>query len=192
MLDKSVPYIDVMMHRPSGAAVSEFPLPEGYTFSLFQAGDERAWAEIEASVGEFDTPIDALLYFQKTYLPYARELERRCMFVKNPTGDLVATAMAYWEYSGIRRQPWLHWVSVRPDYQNLGLGKAIASKVVCLMIQIEGDCDFYLHTQTWSHKAIGIYEKLGFYVTDERNLGNCANDRYEEAIKLLAEIRAKK
>lgn len=189
MLDKSVPYIDVMMRRPQGADIPEFPLPDGYSFALYRPGDERAWAEIEASVGEFPAPIDALLYFQREFLPYARELARRCMFVRAPSGEYVATATAFWDYAGIRRHPWLHWVAVRPEYQNRGLGKAVVARVLKLIVEIEGDRDVYLHTQTWSHKAIGIYEKAGFFVTDEKNVGGCANDRYVEALALLDAIR---
>jgi len=191
MLDKSVPYIDVMMKRMTGTEIPEFPLPEGYSFELFQSGDEKHWAQIEAAADEFASPIDGLLYFQREFLPYSRELVRRCVFAKSPEGEYVGTATAWWDYAADgKRHPWLHWVAVKPAHQNRGIGKAIVSKTIRLLYDIEGDFrDYYLHTQTWSHVAIGIYEKCGFTVTDEKNIGHCANDRYEEAVALLKTIR---
>lgn len=189
MLDKSVPYIDVLMHRKKGSPVKKIPLPPGYGISFFKAGDEKDWARIETSVLEFKNEMDALIYFQGDYLPYIRELERRCLFVEDENGMKVATAMAWWCYSGVRRDPWLHWVGVKPEFQGLGLGKALLSHTLRLMIDIEGDRDFYLHTQTWSHRAIGMYEKAGFGITDEKHLCIYANDRFEEAVAMLDELR---
>ncbi len=82
----------------------------------------------------------------------------------------------------------LYWVAVKPQLQGKGLGKAITSKVVELMLEIEGERDFYLHTQTWSHKAIKVYEKVGFYITDEKNLFKYSNENYEKAISILKSI----
>jgi len=58
------------------------------------------------------------------------------------------------------------------------------------MIEIEGDRVFYLHTQTWSHKAVRLYERAGFYITDEADLQGHANDRYTEAIAVLNQLTA--
>ena len=190
MLDKSVPYVDVLMHRKSNTPLPPVVLPEGYSFVLFQAGDEKAWAQIETSVLEFDSEIDALLYFQKTYLPYLAELERRCIFIQSDTGEKVATATAWWSYTGNRRDPWVHWVAVKPTHQGKGLGKAIVAEIVRRMVEIEGDRDFYLHTQTWSHKAIKIYQKAGFSITSEKNLYKYSNQDYEKAIAILKAIEA--
>ena len=188
MLDKSVVYYDVIMHREKGAAIPEAKLPEGFSFSFFSPGDEKAWARIETSVLEFPGEIEALLHFQKYYLPYAPELERRCLFVQTKEGEKIATSTAWWNYTGVRRDPWLHWVAVKPEYQGLGLGKAIISKAVGLMAEIEGDRDFYLHTQTWSHKAIKIYEKVGFSITAEKNLNGYSNENHEKALEVLGRI----
>ena len=188
MLDKSVPYVDVLMVRKSGTEIPVYELPEGFRFALFQDGDQKAWAKIEASVLEFDDALDALLYFQKNYLPYLPELERRCLFIENADGEKVATSMAWWGYTGLRRDPWLHWVAVAPRYQRLGLGKAIVSKVMRMTAEIEGDRDFHLHTQTWSHRAVKIYEKLGFGITFDRNIGMYSNENCEKALAILRSI----
>lgn len=81
MLDKSIPYYDILMVRKKGMSVKDYKLPEGFKFVLFKSGDEKEWAEIETSVGEFDSESDALVYFQRNFLPYLDELERRCIFI---------------------------------------------------------------------------------------------------------------
>jgi len=189
MLDKSVEYVDILMRRKQGTPVPVFELPEGYTYSYYKPGDEKAWAKIETSVLEFDDELDALLYFQKEFAPFASELKRRCLFVENKNNEKIATCTAWWGYSGIRRDPWLHWLAVKPKEQGLGLGKALVSKITRLMLDIEGDRDFYLHTQTWSHKAVKIYEKAGYVITSDKNLCKYSNDNYEKALVVLASIK---
>lgn len=188
MLDKTIPYLNILMKREKGKQVIDYDLPDGFKFTFFEAGDEIEWAEIETSVGEFDRALDALVYFQKGFIPYIKELERRCLFVENHEGLKVATLTMWWDYTGIRRDPWIHWVAVRPEYQGMGLGKAIVSKGMRLMIEIEGDRDVYLHTQTWSYKAIGIYKSVGFKITTEKGLAGYENNEYNEAIQLLEKM----
>ncbi|MCL1792526.1 MAG: GNAT family N-acetyltransferase [Oscillospiraceae bacterium] len=188
MLDKSVPYFDVLMHRQKNAQIPRYALPEGFAFSFFRPGDEKAWAKIETSVLEFDDELDALIYFHKEYLPFLPELERRCLFAENKEGEKIATSNAWWNYTKSRRDPWLHWVAVKPQYQGLGIGKAIISKATQLMAEIEGERDFYLHTQTWSHKAIKIYQKMGYAITDEKYLNNYSNENYGKAIEVLGNL----
>ena len=185
MLDKSIPFLDIIMHRKAGTPFVDCPLPEGYSFALFQAGDEVDWAKIEASTLEFDEETEALVYFQKDRLPYLKELERRCLFAVAPDGEKVATATAWWNYTGTRRDNWLHWVSAKPQHQNKGIGKAIVSRALRLIEEIEGEGDVYLHTQTWSHKAVGIYEKAGFFITPEKGLAGYPNRDYLEALTMI-------
>ncbi|MCL2527976.1 MAG: GNAT family N-acetyltransferase [Defluviitaleaceae bacterium] len=186
MLDKSIPYANVFMCRKKGNPIPEFPLPDGFKFVFFQPGDEKAWAKIETSVSEFDSEQEALAYFKEEFAPGAHELRRRCVFIENEKGEKIATSTAWWNYTGTRRDPWLHWVAVMPQYQGLGLGKSISAKATQLLAEIEGDNDFYLKTQTWSHRAIKIYEKIGYCITDEKYLGKYVNEDYEKALAVLS------
>ncbi|MDD5602610.1 MAG: GNAT family N-acetyltransferase [Eubacteriales bacterium] len=184
MLDKSVEYFHVLMHREKGLPIPPGKLPGGYRIVLFKPGDEKDWAEIETSVGEFEDTDEAGEYFGRKYLVYLPELERRALFVETPEGRKCATATAWWSYTGIRRDPWLHWVSVKPEEQGKGLGKAIVCETLRLMTAIEGERDFYLHTQTWSYKAIGIYLKCGFRISRTDGLGGYWNE-YKQALPIL-------
>jgi len=177
------------MRRDAGKATPEYSLPEGYRFALYKPGDENDWARIETSVLEFSCETDALQYFQKEFLSYGDEAQRRCLFIETDTGEKIATASAWWAYTGQRREPIVHWVAVSPNFQGKGLGKAITARVIQLLMEIEGDRNYYLSTQTWSHKAVLIYEWAGFEIADEENIIGHANDRFAEAVAVMDACR---
>jgi ribosomal protein S18 acetylase RimI-like enzyme len=185
MLDKSIPYYQVIMKREKGLPLSGYLLPDDFKFILYKDGDEREWAEIETSVGEFKKVDDALEYFQREFLPHKTETERRCLFIENSSGEKVATLTTWWGYTGQRRDPRMHWAAVRPEYQGLGLGKALVCEGLRRLVVIEGDKDVYLSTQTWSYKAINIYRNAGFIIAQEKGLLGFDNADFEKAVKIL-------
>ncbi|MHB9034445.1 MAG: GNAT family N-acetyltransferase [Anaerolineae bacterium] len=188
MLDRSVPYFRIILKRQPGAPLPSCEVPAGYRIVHYQAGDERAWAEIETSVTEFEKAADALAYFTRTYLPFEKELERRTLFIETEAGYKVGTFTAWWNYTGVRRYPFMHWVAVRPEYQGLGLGKAIIGEGVRLMAAIEGDVTMYIPTQTWSHKAIRLYRWAGFeFETGEPAPGGWENHT-KEGIEVIRDL----
>ena len=185
MLDKSVPYVGLYMKRPAGAPIAKSPLPDGFRFAFFKSGDEQDWARIETSVLEFNSEFAALMHIKEYFIPFIEELEKRCIFIENENGDKVATSTAWWHEVEGERRAWLHWVAVDPHYQGLGLGKALTSRVTELMIELEGDVDFYLHTQTWSYKAVNIYMANGYQLTDEKVLYRDPRSSYKKAKRIL-------
>lgn len=188
MLDKNVPYAGLYMCRKAGAPIPAFHLPAGFCFSYFRDGDETEWARIETSVLEFNSEFAALMHFKKEFIPCSDELNRRCIFIETGDGEKIATSMAWWNSVKGLRRPWLHWVAVDPKYQDLGLGKAVVSRVTALLAELEGDTDFYLHTQTWSYKAIGIYRNHGFEPTSEKALYVEKGDNYRKAVRILKRL----
>lgn len=186
MLDKSIPYKNIYMEiSPEKISrISEPVLPDGFSFRFFTDGDEKHWARIESSVLEFDSAEKAENYFKEGYLPFPDLLKQRCVFVLNPEGLPVATAIA-WIQNG---SPWLHWVAVSPDYQGKGLGKAVIQKTLKIFSEKESGKSVTLHTQTWSHKAVRIYGDLGFFMLKDKNKPALRNNEYEEAMRILKEI----
>ena len=174
------------MLRKANTPIPKPILPNNYSVVFFSNGEEKNWAEIETSVGEFESESKALAYFQTEYLPYIKELERRLFFLQTREGENIATVTIWWNYTGERRDVSLHWVGVKPEYQGLGLGKALVFESMERMLRIEGDRDVYLHTQTWSYKAIGIYLQAGFEFIKEGSFSGYEND-YEKAIPILKE-----
>jgi hypothetical protein len=184
MIDKSIPYCNIVMMRKAGKIIPDFPLPNDFQFKNFSHGDEHIWAEIETSVGEYDNISDGLEYFKKSYLPLLSEVERRTFFIETKNGKKIATATNWWNYTDKKRIPEVHWVAVMPKYQNLHLGKAIIFEGMRRMLMIEGDIDIFVHTQTWSYKAIGIYLHAGFEFIKDGSFAQYQND-YEKAVPIL-------
>ncbi|MCM3749499.1 GNAT family N-acetyltransferase [Paenibacillus pasadenensis] len=187
MLDKSIPYFNIIMKRPSGAPLPSFTLPDGFSFCRYRSGMEAAWAEIETSVGEFDTHEDSLAYFNRTYMPYSEELERRMLFVLDEEQQPIGTITAWWNETGSRRDAAVHWFAVRPEAQGLGLGKALVAECIRIQQALEGDTAIYLHTQTWSYPAVALYLKSGFIMEEKETFSHYRND-YEQALPLLKKL----
>lgn len=184
MLDKSLPYYNIIMKRCQGAVIPEVNLPKGYIFKLYTDGDDDSWAKIMVSVGEFDTYNEALDYFKENYMPYKAELSLRCLFIQTNQGEMIGTLTNWWNYTRNRRDPSIHWVGVKPEFQGLGLGKALVYEGMRRMVELEGDRDFFLHTQTWSYKAISIYLKAGYSFVKDEVFGDYNND-YEKALEVI-------
>lgn len=186
MLDKSIPHKNILMKRPKGTPIPEFELPPGFSFHHYEPGNEADWCRIETSVGEFENEEKAWEYFKGEFAPYPEELKRRMIFVRDASGELIATSSAWWNDKGDRRVPILHWVAVAPSAQGKGIGKAVVTEGIKRMVALEGDADMYLSTQTWSYKAINIYRRAGFEFLKHETYGVYKNE-YEEAIKIIAE-----
>ena len=127
MLDKSVPYYNVIMTRREKSRLNPVPLPAGFHYEFFRAGDETHWAEIETGVLEFAERSEARKYFEKEYLVYESALSERCIFISTENGQKAGTATAWWSRRKGIKVPSIHWVSIRPEFQGSGLGKAIVS-----------------------------------------------------------------
>lgn len=165
MLDKSLTYYDFIMKMPEAALhqLPEVSLPGGYRFELFNEGDEHEWARLEASVLEFPSQEKALGYFNANYRdPFLELLKKRSLFIKKDDGRCVATATAWFMPSSLGEKGWLQWISTDPAEQGKGLGKAVVTEALKLFLEHAPGSDIFLHTQTWSYKAIAIYHKLGF------------------------------
>jgi len=173
MLDKSVPYKSIVMRLDDNAYTGEeHAPPAGFSFKLFVPSDARHWARIEASVKEFNSEKSAETFFNKAFMPYEDDLVKRCVFAVNPEGLPVATASAWYAESELDRQACLHWVAVCPEYQGMGLGRAVTVKALSLLRLYEPGMPVWLHTQTWSHIAVRLYHSLGFNVSSNGQLAN--------------------
>jgi ribosomal protein S18 acetylase RimI-like enzyme len=121
------------------------------------------------------------------YSPYSDELRKRLLFVQNKDGEEIGTITSWWDFAGQERVPSIHWFAVKNDYQGYGLGKALVSKCLDRLLFLEGEIDVFLHTQTWSYKAVGLYLKAGFEIIKDESFANYKND-YERAMPVLKEV----
>lgn len=180
MLMKSVPFKHIYMKiQPADILKIEVPtLPTGYSYRFSQAGDAKNWAVLELAVGEFETLEAALARYESEFLPggdrYQKlqatfvipkeALSQRQIFIESPQGEVVATATAWMGIKDGLYQPMLHWVSVSPKAQGLGLGRAVVAKAMSLFPTLDPEQTVMLHSQTWSYPAVVLYHKLGFYL----------------------------
>lgn len=158
----------VMLLRAEELAQLSPPrLPEGYAFRLYQPGDVVHWARLMTIVQEYDTREEAAASFTEAFLPEEAALCERCVFVIAPDGTPVATVMAWMFEEGGVRYGRVHWVCTDPAHQGQGIGRAIVLWALNRLRELEEGSDIYLDTQTWSHKAIGLYLRLGFHPVRE-------------------------
>ena len=211
MIDKSIEYKNIIMVMDGKAAlaISEPCLPAGFAFRFFAGEEDIAhWCRIEASVGEFDSEEQARAHFGKEFGAHLAELKERCVFVVNESGLPVATAMGWfgdgkgepveracargsYETSFVQRTNRLHWISASPYYQGLGLGKAVSQKAVVICAALSPGEDVWLSTQTWSHRAVVMYNKLGFVMAKsplEMVEKNSYVEDYDRAIQVLSGV----
>ena len=190
MLDKSIPYKNIIMRAEKSRFSGQKPpeLPEGFAFKLYCPGDEKRWARLERSVDEFPSEEEALRYFTERYLPMSQLLERRCWFIwDEEKKQAAATATAWFDQIEGKRTASLHWVSTDPVYQGKRLGRAIVIRALQTLAAEEEGKSIYLHTQTWSHKAVALYLSLGFTIVKKGGLSQYQND-YPQYLAILREI----
>ena len=176
--------------KSSKLAVIE--LPNGYRYRFYQDGDAAYWADIETSVLEFSSKDKAIDYYMKTFLPYEEEMKRRCVFIINPAGLPIATATGWFTEDRDTPKSLITWVAVDPEYQGLGLGEAVVRRAIKACIDNNIGENIWLHTQTWSYVAVGLYHKLGFNVHKSLRPVWCNGDKanrydndYIDAIEIL-------
>ncbi len=117
----------------------------------------------------------------RTFKPH---ICRITMIWPDAYGGAVGTITSWWNTTEERRDPAIHWLAVRLGWQGLDLGKAQVAECLNRVVWLEGDQDSWLHTQTWSHRAIAIYLKAGFEFVKQGSFGDYPND-YLQAIPVL-------
>jgi len=183
MPDRSIPYHNIIMRLAAIPPQPRFPLPAGYAFRGWQAGDEARWAALETEIGDFGTQREAMVYFQERYLPQPGELQRRFIGVENAAGGLAGAVIAWYETVGGIKTSVLHWLAVSPARQGTGLGKALVREALRRYRALEGP-PVYLHTQPWSYVAVGLYSACGFRILKSETFCGYEN-QYEAAMAVL-------
>lgn len=160
MMDHSVEWIGLVMRLESLENLPRFALPARYGWRCFQPGDERVWAGIEISAGEFETMESALNGFRR-YYPTDELLDER-MFFLTDAGVPFATATAWYGEDGpASAEGRLHWVGIDAAHQRRGLSYPLVSLAMGRIYTL-GHRSAFLTTQTASWPAIKVYHRFGF------------------------------
>ena len=161
-LDRRIRYYHLLFERDL-SDIPQFSLPDGYRFVFYQPGDREHWIDIEKSAKEFDTYEQGIAAWNKYYAAHEGELYNRMVFIENAAGEKVATATAFYDVIG--HDPsgsgWLHWVSVRREYQGRGLSKPLVSYTLQVLRGL-GYTHGKIPTQTTTWLACKVYMDFGF------------------------------
>lgn len=143
--------------------VLQYDLPDGFRFVFYRDGDRDQWIAIEQSAKEFTGYDQGLAAWNKYYGGREADLYNRMIFIENEAGEKVATATALYDIYGEDKSgsAWLHWVSVRREYQGKGLSKPLVSHALHVMREL-GYTRVKLTTQTTTWLACKIYLDFGF------------------------------
>ena len=184
MLDRTIPFYNTIL-RCDYYGYQKPVLPEGFSIVSYKPGYEKAWAELEYAIGDFDSPEEAEAYFVSTYLG-SRDMRENLLFVTAPDGTVVGSCIAWQDPRGDAQVSSLHWLVVREDYQGRGLGKALCFAVMNIY-EAQGRLPVYLHTQPWSWKAILLYLSLGFRLQKSDAFSRYTNE-YHKAMPELKKV----
>ena len=189
MIDRSIPYYNLILKCDKICTASVL-LPEGYSFKLYEVGDEKYWAKLEYEIGDFSSIEEAEMYFKANYCNQIDELKKRCVFVVDDKGNVVGSCIAWHDLKGNNTVASLHWLVVSPKHQGKHIGLALCQKVMQIFKKY-GETPVYIHTQPWSYKAILLYIKLGFKIQKTDTFSHYEN-QYKKAIKTLENILTEK
>ncbi len=184
MLDRTIPFYNTIL-RCDRYEPGDKALPDGFAISAYKPGYEKAWAELEYSVGDFDSSEQAKEYFINTYLK-DRELYDRLLFVVNPENRVVGSCIAWSDMRNDKPVSSLHWLVVDEKYQGMMLWRALC-RAVMEIYEKQNAFPVYIHTQPWSWKAIMLYMSLGFRIQKHDSFSHYEN-QYEHAMKALKEV----
>lgn len=179
MLDKTLPYVGVLMTKSDTHKYPQCNLPEGYTFSTYQPGYEKDWGKIHYQLGQTKTVSEAVKIFENEFLIDFDTATKQCFFVLDSQSKVVATASLWYGDTFGKTNHRIHWVAVHPDHHGKGLAKALLTKIMTLHNQLGHKGILYLVTQTWSYKAINLYGKFGFIPFKGMKPVNWHYDDYE-------------
>lgn len=160
--DSRIKYFQLILERDLDD-LPQFPLPEGFSYIFYQDGDKDSWINIEKSAKEFATYEDGLKAWDRFFSSNEDILPNRMLFIQSPEGEKIATATALFDVTGRDQSgsAWLHWVSVRRDFQGKHLSKPLITKCLSLMVEL-GYKHVKIPTQTTTWLACKIYLDLGF------------------------------
>lgn len=124
--------------------------------------DRDAWVDVLLSCGEFDDRGGALIRFDELLVEGLDQLCERIFFVQDTVSkSLVGTIAAWFGKSEDEGRGRIHWLGVRPEFQNNRLGAALLSKA---LVKLSSEFDsVFLRTSTHNINAIRLYLKFGFY-----------------------------
>ena len=160
--------LNLFMQCDSPNADAFRTLPEGYTFRSCRRSELELWKHVVAEKQYIDFVSD---FYNKVYIKHVDVFFRHCSFVCTAEDVPVASCL-FWPAYGLIGS--VGWFRVLPDYEGIGLGRALLSEV----LKVAG-YPVYLHTQPTSARAVKLYSDFGFKLITDPVVGYLKNDLAE-------------
>ena len=181
MLDRTIPFYNTIL-RCDNYQCKDVVLPKGFSIVPYKNGYEKAWAELEYSIGDFESLEEAESYFISTYLQN-RSLLNNILFLLNEDNLIVGSCIAWQDRRKESIVSSLHWLVVDEEYHGRGLGKALCYATMNIFKE-QKNLPVYIHTQPWSWKAIFLYLSLGFKLQKSDSFSHYENEYYQAMAEL--------
>ena len=188
MLDRTIPFYNTIL-RCDNYQYKDVVLPNGFSIVPYKSGYEKAWAELEYSIGDFESLEEAESYFISTYLQN-RSLLNNILFLLNEDNLIVGSCIAWQDKRKESIVSSLHWLVVNEEYQGRGLGKALCYATMNRFKE-QGNFPVYVHTQPWSWKAIFLYLSIGFKLQKTDTFSHYENEYYKAMTALKRVVTSK-
>lgn len=185
LLDRSIPFYNTIL-RCDDYQHRDVVLPDGFCIVPYKEGYEKAWAELEFSVGDFDSLEEAEHYFVSSYMQDRELLDKNVRFLLNGEQVVIGSCIAWQDKRQDSVVPSLHWLIVDDKYQGRGLGRALCCEIMNIFEE-QGRFPVYIHTQPWSWKAIFLYLSVGFKLQMTDTFSHYTNE-YPQAMDILKGI----
>ena len=181
MLDRTIPFYNTIL-RCDNYQYKDAVLPKGFSIVPYKSGYEKAWAELEYSIGDFESLEEAESYFISTYLQNG-SMMNNILFLLNEDNQVVGSCIAWQDKRKESIVSSLHWLVVDENYHGMGLGKALCYATMNIF-EAQDKFPVYIHTQPWSWKAIILYLSLGFKLQKHDTFSHYENEYYQAMAEL--------
>ena len=130
MIDKKIPYFNIIMRYDGPPLFTKPLLPEGYRFSEYMERDEIKWAKMEVENNDFDTYENALLYFKNKYCRDMEKLIKGFIGVRDNYDELKGSIICWNDYKEDDTVSTVHWLITDLSVQNKGIGTSLVQMLI--------------------------------------------------------------
>ena len=190
ILDKSVPFIRVLMVMPRKTVRKEIPLNTKYQYVKFDDTLKEAWCKLQLEVGLFDSLAQAKEKWESMLKEDRAFFVQNFLFVADQQGELVASAGLWPGNDFEEKRLRVHFVAVKETAQHQKIAQSMLTKLCMKYDEMPGKYPLYLVTQSQSYGAIALYARLGFTpylgATDHEDADH-AQEAWEKVTQILRE-----
>lgn len=190
VLDKSVPFIRVLMIMPRKTVRKEIPLNTKYQYVEFDDTLKEAWCKLQLEVGLFDSLAQAKEKWESMLKEDRAFFVQNFLFVADQQGELVASAGLWPGHDFEEKRLRVHFVAVKETAQHQKIAQSMLTKLCMKYDEMPGKYPLYLVTQSQSYGAIALYARLGFTpylgATDHEDADH-AQEAWEKVTQILRE-----